>query len=69
MELASNALDQFLLREPAFSGATFAKGVDEGQHLIKDRVSQGGGRRSLVQGFKADAAVLTFRKGPDWWQL
>jgi hypothetical protein len=69
MELASNALDQFLLREVAFSGATFAKGVNEGQHLIKDRISQGGGRRGLVQRFEADAAMLTLRKRPDWWQL
>jgi hypothetical protein len=64
MELASNALDQFLLCELAFSGATFTKGINEGQHLIKDRISQGGGRRGLVQRLKTDAAVLTFRKRP-----
>jgi hypothetical protein len=69
MELASNALDQFLFGEPAFSGPTFAKSINESQHLIKERISQGGGGSSLVQRFKTDAAMLTFRKGPDRWQL
>jgi hypothetical protein len=69
MELAPNALDQFLLGELAFSGPTFAKSINEGQHLIKDRISEGSGRSSLVQRFKTDAAMLTLWKGPDRWQL
>jgi hypothetical protein len=69
MELVSKPLDQFLLRELAFSGATFTKRIDEGEHLIEDRIAQGSGRSSLVQRLETDAAVLTFRKGPYWWQL
>jgi hypothetical protein len=69
MELTSNALDQFLLGEFAFSGPTFAKSINEGQHLIKDRVSEGSGRSSLVERLETHAALLTFRKGPDRWQL
>jgi hypothetical protein len=69
MELTSNTLDQFLFGEFAFSGPTIAKSINEGQHLIKDRISEGSGRSSLVQRFKTDAAMLTLRKGPDRWQL
>jgi hypothetical protein len=62
-------LDQFLLREFAFSGATFTKRIDESEHLIENRITQGGGGSSLVQRLETDAAVLTFRKGPYRWQL
>ncbi|MBI3048188.1 MAG: hypothetical protein HYY76_07725 [Acidobacteria bacterium] len=69
MELMSEPLDQCLLSKLAFSGATFTKGIDEGEHLVENRITQGSGRSSLVQWLEADAAMLTFRKGPYWRQL
>jgi hypothetical protein len=69
MELVSKPLDQFLFRELAFSSATIAKRINESQHLIKERISQGSGGSSLVQRLETDAAVLPFRTGPYWWQV
>jgi hypothetical protein len=69
MELMSKPLDQFLLRKPAFSGATFTHRVDKGEHLVQGRIAQGSGGSSFVQRLGTDAAMLTFRKGPYWWQL
>ncbi|OFW15191.1 MAG: hypothetical protein A3F70_10985 [Acidobacteria bacterium RIFCSPLOWO2_12_FULL_67_14] len=69
MELVSEPFAQFLLRKFALSGATFTKRVDEGEHLVENWIAQGSGGSGLVQRLKADAAVLTFRKRPYWWQL
>src|SRR5687767_390482 len=61
----SQPLDQFLLRELSFSGATFTKRIDEREHLVENRIAQGSGRSSLIQRLEADTAVLTFRKRPN----
>src|SRR3972149_3775943 len=60
----SNAVDQFLLRELTFPGATFTKRIDQGQRLIENWISQGRGGNGLVQGFKSDATARAFGKGP-----
>jgi len=65
MELLSEPLDQFFLRQFALSGATFTKRIDEGQHLVENRIAQCSGGHGLVQRLEADAAGLTFRPFED----
>jgi hypothetical protein len=67
--MLSKPVDQFAFSERPFPGATVSQCIDERQHLVQERIAEGGSRDRSIQRFERDPSMLPFGKRPHGRQV